>query len=495
MTATTVTLIFPHQLFKSSPALTKTSIAYLVEEDLFFKQFAFHKQKLVFHRASMKSYAAYLKSRNIDVVYIESGSMLADVRKLLTDFHKKKITSLKYVDTTDDWLEQRIHSSAKKYDFQVKQFQSPLFLNKTDDLAAFFRPDKKVYRQSTFYTEQRKQRDILIDVDQKPVGGKWSFDAENRKKYPRNKIAPAIRFPEQNEFYSEAIDYIEKHFAKNPGSVSSSPLYPVDFESADNALQEFLEFRFQEFGTYEDAIVREEHFLHHSMLTPMLNTGLLSPQQVVDKSLEYADKNNIPINSCEGFIRQLIGWREFIRGIYACRGVTQRTTNYWGFKRKIPTSFYDGTTGIDPVDQTIRKVLKTAYSHHIERLMIVGNFMLLCEFDPNEVYRWFMELYIDAYDWVMVPNVYGMSQFADGGLMSTKPYISGSNYVLKMSDYKKGHWQNVWDGLFWRFMHVHRDFFLSNPRIGMLVHTYDKMPVEKQQMHLENAENYLKQIS
>jgi deoxyribodipyrimidine photolyase-related protein len=143
------------------------------------------------------------------------------------------------------------------------------------------------------------------------------------------------------------------------------------------------------------------------------------------------------------------------------------------------------------VDATIRKVLKTGYCHHIERLMVLGNFMLLCEFDPDEVYRWFMELFIDAYDWVMVPNVYGMSQFADGGLMATKPYISGSNYLMKMSDYKKGGWQTVWDGLFWRFMHTHRAFFLQNPRLGMLVRTFDKMPETKRQSHLIQAQTFL----
>ena len=181
--------------------------------------------------------------------------------------------------------------------------------------------------------------------------------------------------------------------------------------------------------------------------------------------------------------------------MYEARGSQQRTTNYWGFTRKIPHSFWDGTTGIEPIDSTIRKVLSTGYCHHIERLMVLGNFMLLCEFDPDEVYRWFMEMFIDAYDWVMVPNVYGMSQFADGGLMTTKPYISGSNYVMKMSDYRKGEWQAVWDGLFWRFMHVHRDYFTANPRLGMLVRSFDKMPSEKRRRHCDIADEYLSSLS
>jgi len=187
-----------------------------------------------------------------------------------------------------------------------------------------------------------------------------------------------------------------------------------------------------------------------------------------------------------------MGWREFIRGMYEAKGRESRIKNYWGFTRKIPASFYDGTTGIVPIDDTIKKILKTGYCHHIERLMILGNFMLLCEFDPDEVYQWFMELFIDSYDWVMVPNVYGMSQFADGGFFATKPYISGSNYVIKMSNYKKGAiWQTTWDGLFWRFMHVHRDFFVKNPRLGMLVRNFDNQSPEKRNGHLEVAEEFL----
>ena len=177
--------------------------------------------------------------------------------------------------------------------------------------------------------------------------------------------------------------------------------------------------------------------------------------------------------------------------MYETRGSDERTRNFWNFTKKIPVSFYDGTTGIGPIDQTIKKVLKTGYCNHIERLMVLSNFMMLCEFDPDEVYRWFMELFIDSYDWVMVPNVYGMSQFSDGGLMATKPYISGSNYLMKMSNYKKGDWQDVWDGLFWRFMDTHRDFFKQNPRLGMLVSMFDKMAPEKKVKHLENAESYL----
>ncbi len=252
-----------------------------------------------------------------------------------------------------------------------------------------------------------------------------------------------------------------------------------------------MQHRFAKFGVYEDAMVKEQGMLYHSALSPMLNTGLLTPAQVVDKALDAAIKYDIPLNSLEGFIRQIVGWREYIRIVYEREGSLQRTKNYWGFTRKIPVSFWSGNTGIHPVDIVIKKVLQNGYTHHIERLMVMGNFMLLCEFDPDDVYRWFMEMYIDAYDWVMVPNTYGMTQFADGGLMMTKPYISGSNYLMKMGNWEKGPWQAIWDGLFWRFMHVHRKFFIQNPRLGMLVKSFDKMSESKQNEHLQHAENFL----
>jgi deoxyribodipyrimidine photolyase-related protein len=273
--------------------------------------------------------------------------------------------------------------------------------------------------------------------------------------------------------------------------LSGALVYPTTYAESDTWLDQFLKNRFREFGAYEDAIIAGEHLLNHSLLRAMLNVGLLLPGEIIEKTLAYARENDVPINSAEGFIRQMIGWREFICGVYEYAGTKERTTNFWKFKRKIPESFWTGETGIAPVDLTIRKVLETGYCYHIKRLMVIGNFMLLCEFDPDEVYKWFMELFINAYDWVMVPNIYGMSQFADGGLMATKPYISGSNYLMKMSDYKKGDWQKIWDALFWRFMDAHRGFFLSNPRLGMHIRSFDKMNAEKRISHIERAENYL----
>jgi deoxyribodipyrimidine photolyase-related protein len=486
-------IIFPHQLFEQNILVSKCKTIYLIEEWLYFKQYNFHKQKIAFHRASMKFYENYLQSKKIKVVYIDSFNELSDIRKLIPYLKTKGVNAIEYIDTTDAWLQERISKACTAHKVEVNKNRTPSFLNSSDENAAYF-SDKKRMFQTDFYKHQRVSRNILIEKQQKPVGGKWTYDDENRLKYPKGKIPPKVDFLQPNNFYVEALAYTHKYFPSNYGELNNDVIYPTTHAESKSWLQNFFKFRFSEFGAYEDAIISIEKILHHSVLTPIMNTGLLTPDFIIEETLSYASNQDIPLNSLEGFIRQIIGWREFMRAVYELKGNEERTKNYWGFTRKIPYSFWNGTTGIDPVDITIKKVLATGYCHHIERLMVLGNFMLLCEFDPDEVYRWFMELFIDAYDWVMVPNVFGMSQFADGGLMSTKPYISGSNYLMKMSDYKKGEWQNVWDGLFWKFMHTHRDFFLQNPRLGMLVKTFDKMPDAKQTTHLNNAEQFLNSL-
>ena len=484
-------ILFPHQLFKNSPILEQDCDIYLVEEFLFFKHYKFHKQKIAFHRATMKAYEAYLNSKGKTVHYIEAISKRSDIRELITSLIKDDIETINIIDPTDNWLQKHINSVSK--DITIKWYENPLFINTKEDLKSFFKPTKKKFFQTSFYKQQRKDRDILMVNDQ-PEGGKLTYDSENRKKYPKDKTPPSIQFPDISKYHNEAISYVEKNFNDHYGELNDFINYPIDFESAERWLQQFFEYRFHEFGAYEDAIVKEEHFLNHSLLSPLINVGLLNPLDVIDKAIDYAKSNDVPINSTEGFVRQILGWREFIRGVYQVKGTEERTKNFWNFDRKIPKSFYDGTTGIQPIDDVIKKVNKTAYAHHIERLMILGNFMVLCEFHPNEVYKWFMELFIDAYDWVMVPNVYGMSLYADGGLMSTKPYISSSNYIMKMSNYTKGAWQATWDGLFWTFMDKHREFFLSNPRLGMLIRTFDKMKQETKEKHFKNAESFLSQL-
>ena len=488
-----ISIILPNQLFKLNPALALDRPIYLVEEWHYFNQYAFHKQKLVLHRASMKYYEQFLNQQGFKVHYIEAKEIGAKVEMLIGQLQKEGIIQIHMVDPVDNWISRKVSASCQKQNGEWVKYENPNFLNTQKEVKAYF-DKKKTYFQTDFYTWQRKSRNILMEKEGKPMGGKWTFDADNRSKFPKKEIVPILPSAPSNEYLQEAIQYVQHNYPNNYGNANTQSLFAIHFEDTEKWLDDFLNCRFEKFGVYEDAIVGKEAVLHHSVLSPMLNIGLIGPQQIIDKATAIAAKNNIPLNSLEGFIRQIMGWREFIKIVYEREGSKQRTTNYWKFTRKIPASFWTGKTGIPPIDITIQKILETGYCHHIERLMVLGNFMLLCEFDPNEVYRWFMEMFIDAYDWVMVPNVYGMTQFADGGLMTTKPYISGSNYLMKMSDYEKGEWQEVWDGLFWRFMHEHRSFFLSNPRIGMLVHTFDKMTKEKQQTHLNNAQQFLNKL-
>ena len=487
-----INIIFPNQLFEKSFSISNGCKTYLIEEYLFFKQYNFHKQKIFFHRSSMKSYEDFLIKKGVEVIYVDSNNENSDVRNFLNN---TEISKINIYHPEDNWLEKRIKETCQINKIEIKIYENPLFLTSRDSLFPFFNPEKKKLFQTSFYKNQRKKFNILINEYDKPSGGKWTYDDMNRKKFPKNKKTPSIDYSKIKSInFLDSYNYVENNFAKNFGEINSFQLYPTDFKSAKIWFNNFLKTRFDEFGIYEDAVLINESIINHSVISPLINSGLLEPKYIVETSLNYYKKYDIPLNSMEGFIRQIIGWREFIRGVYYSKGTEERTKNYWNFKRKIPKSFYEGSTGIDPIDDTIKKVKKTAYGNHIERLMILGNFMVLCEFDPDEVYKWFMEVFIDSYDWVMVPNVYGMSQFADGGLMSTKPYISSSNYIIKMSDYKKGSWSEIWDGLFWTFMDKQRDFFKKNPRMRMLISSFDKMDSMKKEKLLIDADNFLNSL-
>jgi deoxyribodipyrimidine photolyase-related protein len=479
------TLVFPHQLFEAHPALAKDRPVYLAEDALYFGNdpiypIAFHKQKLVLHHASIQAYAEELRTKGYEVIVISHSQ---DYRKDLP----KKITELHLAYPHDFILEKRVRTFAKQRGIALHIHPSPAFLSPPAFLEEHISRRKKPF-MATFYQAQRKRMGILIEPDGNPTGGQWSFDEDNRKKLPKSYTPPIAPETPQNACVKAAIQHIGKHFPNNPGHTKNFR-YPVTRADAKAWLKTFINERFQEFGIYEDAISTEHAFIHHSVLTPMLNIGLLTPQEIVDAALAHQDR--VPLNSLEGFIRQIIGWREFMHGVYLHRGTEIRNLNFFQHTRPVPKSFYDATTGIPPIDRIIRQLQDEAYCHHIERLMILGNFMLLCRFNPHAVYQWFMEFFIDAYDWVMVPNVYGMSQFADGGTFTTKPYISGSNYVLKMSDEAKGPWTEIWDALFWTFVGDHQELFLKNPRSSMMARNWQKFSDAKKQELYRTAEEFL----
>ena len=491
------TLVFPHQLFDSHPAVVEGRTVVLIEDGLIFGDphvgLRFHQQKIVLHRASMKQYASALQKEGHEVQYRDfvEGETVGDHLAVLV---KEGFTHFHLCDPVDFLLEKRLRRAENKLSLSLEIHDTPMFVTPNEVLAEHFEGKKRPF-MAKFYEQQRQRMNVMVDSDGSPLGGQWSFDKDNRKSMPKKGLdVPPDPVTSPTEHSKEAIEYTREHFSHYFGDAEGFS-YPVSQKAAEQWLDDFFEQRFALFGDYEDAISQHERVLFHGVLTPMMNVGLLTPQHVLDRALEFAKANDTPLNSLEGFVRQVIGWREFMRGAYVYLGTSSRNENFWDFEDKpIPKAFYDGTTGIDPVDIVIRHVLEHGYCHHIERLMILGNFMLLCRFHPRRVYDWFMELFVDAYDWVMVPNIFGMSQFADGGSFTTKPYISGSNYVRKMSDHPKGSWCEVWDGLFWMFIKDYEDFFRKQYRLAMMTRQLDKMGEEKLKLHRQNADSFFKSL-
>jgi deoxyribodipyrimidine photolyase-related protein len=494
----TALLLYPNQLFDVEH-LPKVNRVYLVEEPLLFgndKEFplAFHKQKLVLLRASMRRYAEeVLWPNGYEVEYLEcSDDLITDTALVRAAFDGAG--EIMVFDPIDDVLWKRLEAASKALEVHVplRKLENPNFYLKQKDIDNYF-GGKEKHVFSDFYQYQRERFDVLIDKDYKPFGGKWSFDSENRKKLPKDIQLPGISSFGDNDFVREAVTYVELKFVNNPGRTDTF-MWPTNRAEAQSWLKDFFQNRFENFGPYEDAIDPRGVWLFHSALSPVMNIGLLGAREVVESALDYCAhaKKQVPLASLEGFIRQVLGWREYVRAMYVVKGSTMRTKNALGNKRKLTRDWYEGTTNILPVDDVIKKANTFAYAHHIERLMIMGNFMLLSDIHPDEVYKWFMEFFIDAYDWVMVPNIYGMSQCADGGTMTTKPYMSASNYILSMSSYEKDHWCDIWDGLFWRFVDSHRLMLKKNPRLGgLLIDRYDKMDASRKRIIGYRAQDFL----
>ena len=481
-----VFLVFPHQLFETATAFAGIDEFWLIEDELFFLQLPFHRKKLAFHRASMKYYAEKLRNEGQSVHYFDyKQASLPQIFEKLA----QENAQVACFDPTDFLLEKRLHRLAKNHGLSIEIVENPSFYNTRERNQSLAPQGAKKFFMAEFYKKQRLYFDILLAPDAQPIGGRWSFDTENRKALPKNQVLPA--YPTYHSTWSAAAEQeITEQFAANPGDPSLA-YYPVTHAQAKDALAFFIAQGLEKFGPYQDAFTTQAPYVYHSNFSTAINVGLLSPQKVIAAVEAAYHQGKVTIESAEGFIRQVLGWREYMRAVYEQVGVQQRTRNFMQHKRKLD---WQALRQLSFLQDVAAKLDDYAYAHHIERLMLLGNFFFLSELHPDSIYEFFMCNFMDAYDWVMVPNVYGMSQFADGGLMATKPYISGSNYIMKMSDFKKGEWQTVWDGLFWRFMHEHRTFFLQNPRLGMLVNTFDKMPTEKREAHLNVAEIYFKSL-
>ena len=482
-----ISLIFPDQLFESNPCLDKSNRIILLSHPFYFSKYSYNKKKLMLHIMSMEYYKNSLITKGFDVDIMEKKDFLLILDKKSNENH-----NIRVCENSNFEISSFLHEISLK-NIQVKLYKSPMFYESIDDLYDYF-GNKNQYLLSNFYKKVRRKHNILVTVNNEPLGGKWSYDSENRKKPPQDfEIPYNKKFIYNKKILYKAITTIKSNFINNIGSVDEFN-FPVTRDQALQNLDFFLKNKFNKFGIYQDAIISSETFLLHSNLSSSLNIGLITPKEVIEKSINYAEINNIPINSLEGFVRQILGWREFIRGVYVNKSKDQYNCNFWNSNNDLPPSFYKAKTCIQPLDDSISKSIKNSYAHHIERLMIQGNIMLLLEINPKFVYQWFMEIYIDSAAWVMVPNVFGMSLYSDGGIMSTKPYISSSNYILKMSNYKKGEWSSVWDSLFWTFIYKHRAKITKINRMSFMLKILNNKSKSEMLNYHKISEKYLDSI-
>jgi len=480
--------LFPFSMIKKIIPSNDIDKVILIEEPRYFTDFKFHKLKLVYHRASMKKYENELKHIAIKTEYIELDKMHSNF------YHQLNKNTTYYFNPIDHDLNKKFNlllPDAIKLN-NLNYLLTPIEIEKYKNV--FYKNNH--YSHDLFYKFQRKKLDILIK-DDKPIGNKWSYDTENRLPLPKNiKINPIPKIsPTANKYYNEAKLYVMKHFSENYGSIEST-IFPIDNKSAIKWLMNFLHKRLNNFGPYEDAVVDsmqspQSDFLFHSVLSPMMNIGILPDKQVVDISVKYYNKykSKIRLESFEGFIRQVIGWRNYVYSVYILEP-TMYNMNYLKHKNKISDNYWLGKTGIKPIDSIIDKIVRCSYAHHIERLMYLGNWFLINRVDPKEVHRIFMEWTIDAYDWVMVPNIMGMSQYADGGKMMTRIYFSSSSYIDRMSNFKKKSnedWWKIWDAIYYSFINTHYTLLTKNYATSRQAAHWNKKTTEEKEQLLKIA--------
>lgn len=490
-------LILGNQLFpiKSVKALAdKNGVTqvFMREDRELCTYYKFHKHKIILFLSAMRTYAEELRAAGLRVHYEPLQDEVPFEKRLADFLSKNGFKKLYGFEIEDKFFETRIAHCLEKEKVEWHPWPSMMFLTSRLEFKEYLGKYKKPFMKH-FYEGQRKRLKILLDKDGAPLGGRWSFDTENRKPLPAKAKTPGLCFPEPTTIVRDVQKLCDQEFADHPGD-SARFWLPVSRDGAIAWFKEFVKERLSTFGPFEDAIPTHSDFVYHSVLTPFLNTGLLTPAEVLRYTVAAFEKKNLPIESVEGFVRQIIGWREFIRGIYQNFSEKEETTNYWKHKRKLTEKWYTAETGIPPLDHAIEKINRYAYAHHIERLMVIGSLMVLLEVEPSEAHRWFMEMFIDSSDWVMGPNVYGMALFSDGGIFATKPYICGSNYYRKMGPYKKEAWCDGVDGLYWQFVEKHLDFFSKNPRLSMISKTVQKMDPERKKDIYQAANELRKQL-
>jgi deoxyribodipyrimidine photolyase-related protein len=444
-----------------------------------------HKKKIAFILSAMRQFAAELKADGWLVDYVKlddesnTQSFTSEVERGLLRTQANRIA----VTEPGEWrVLEMMRGWEARFGVPVEILDDDRFVCSPASFALWAR-ERQQLRMEFFYRDMRRQTGLLM-VGDHPVGGKWNFDAENRKPAKRDLFIPRpLRF-KPDAATREVLDVVATRFPDHIGDLQPF-WFAVTRRDALRALDHFIAHALPSFGDFQDAMLTGEPFLYHSVLSPYLNVGLLDPLEICKKA-EAAYKNGkAPLNAVEGFIRQIIGWREYVRGIYWLKMPDYVAQNYFAAKRPLPNFYWTGETEMACLKAAISQTIEHAYAHHIQRLMITGNFAMLAGVDPREVHEWYLMVYADAYEWVELPNTLGMSQFADGGLLGSKPYAAGGNYINKMSDYCAGCAYDVkkrvgsdacpFNALYWNFLDRNREKLGKNPRMTQVYATWDKM--------------------
>jgi deoxyribodipyrimidine photolyase-related protein len=462
----------------SSAHITPDTVGYIfVESAVRWSPLPFHKKRIVLEISAMRHLAMELRQQGHPVVYLHCEDPFeTQLAQFATKLPPDATLHLMEAASFDERKAMRtIAAQNPAIHLQTNRY----FLATPEDYTAKITPG---YRMEYFYRDMRRQTGLLMD-GQVPAGGEWNFDKENRRKLPRGKALPKPPQCHPDTLTAEVIAYVTQRFPYHYGDLDGFSL-PVTRSDAERLADHFFDACLAEFGPYEDAMSHGQTFVFHSLLSPCLNLGLLDPLHLCQRAEAAWKQGSAPLQSVEGFIRQIIGWREFIRIYYEARMPDVREANHFGYHRGLPRAFWSADSGMTCIDDIITSVRQHAYSHHITRLMVLSNFANLTETNPRLLYEWFWYAYADAHDWVVLPNVLGMSTFADGGILASKPYVSGGNYIHKMSDYcgscrykiaeKTGPEACPFNYLYWNFVDRHRDVFNENGRVSFMVNMFDK---------------------
>ena len=460
-----------------------------------------HPKKIAFLFAAMRKFAARLEGQGWRVCYTRlddpdnAGSIPGELLR------RAEETGAAEVLATEPG-EFRLIAALEDCPVPVHLFPDDRFLCSHAEFDQWAEGRKEL-RMEWFYREMRRKTGLLMEGD-KPAGGKWNYDHDNRKPAP-GEIAfdGPLRFA-PDAVTEEVLALVEGRFPDNFGTLRPF-WFATDRDGARTALDHFIAHALPRFGDFQDAMLDGNRFLYHAVISMYLNAGLLGWQEICEAAADAYTAGDAPLNAVEGFIRQIIGWREYMRGIYFREGPDYTRRNALDHQRALPDFYWTARTDMRCMARAIEQTRDEAYAHHIQRLMVTGNFALLAGIDPHQVHEWYLAVYADAYEWVEAPNVIGMSQFADGGIVGSKPYVSGGNYINRMSDYCKGCAYEIgektgdkacpFNYLYWAFLHRHRDRFGKNPRMAQMYRTWMRMSDDKRQATLDSAEAFLDRLT